>query len=95
VRRAEKHARHLVRLVQQGEQLYTTGHLAIQVADPEQIRAIGRTIVADPLTGRLLIEEAENRMGAAGSPLPDKPDTETVERWLLAVRAHYYQEPTS
>lgn len=93
-RRANKHATHLARLVQQGEQLYTTGHLAIRVADPEQIRAIGRTIIADPYCGRVLIENANDRMQAAGSPLPDEPDARAVEQWLLAVRAHYYQEPT-
>jgi len=92
-RRAEKHARHLVRLVEQGERLYTTGHLVVRLTDPDRIRATGRAIVNDPQAGMDLIEDAKDRMKTHGSPLPNEPDTATVEKWLLRVRAHYYQEP--
>jgi predicted nucleotidyltransferase len=91
--RALKHARHMVRLVEQGEQLYTTGQLTVRVDNPERLRTAGRDIVADPEIGRGLIKEAEARMQALGSPLPDRADVATVERWLLKVRAHHYQEP--
>jgi hypothetical protein len=92
-RRAEKHARHLARLVEQGELLYTTGHLVVSLTDPDRIRAIGRTIVDDPYAGASLIEDAKRRIEEIGSPLPDQPNTAAVERWLLRVRAHHYQEP--
>jgi predicted nucleotidyltransferase len=39
--RRAKFARHLFRLLEQGEQILTTGELSIRVSDPEKIRAMG------------------------------------------------------
>ncbi|NES15659.1 MULTISPECIES: DNA polymerase beta superfamily protein [Micromonospora] len=87
-RRSAKHARHLARLLHQGRVLYATGVLEIRLADPEWFRAFGERVAGGAL------DEAEALVAAAGrdfdrirTPLPDGPDEETVERWLLDVRA--------
>lgn len=89
-KRSLKHARHLMRLVEQGEQLYTTGQLTVRVADPQRVRESAEFMMANPAAGKVLLWEAEGRMTAARTPLPDRPDEERVEQWLRAVRARYY-----
>jgi hypothetical protein len=88
--RAEKNARHIARLVEQGEHLYVTGELLVRLPDPERTRAMGRFLVDDPRRGFLLIEAAEHRMDAKGTVLPQRPDEAIAEDWLRAVRASFY-----
>ncbi|WP_405116664.1 nucleotidyltransferase domain-containing protein [Micromonospora sp. NBC_01405] len=87
-RRTAKHARHLARLVHQGQLLYATGVLEIRLADPERFRAFGERVAGGELDeARALIADAERDFDAVRTPLPDRPDEATVERWLLDVRA--------
>lgn len=89
-KRAAKHARHLMRLVDQGFVLYTAGDLVIRLADPERYRAFGEQVAADPESVRPFMAAAEERFAGARSVLPDEPDTAAVEAWLLRVRrAHW------
>ena len=88
--RVEKHARHLLRLLDQGFEVYSTGRLTIRVADPERYREFGRRVAENPEAARPALAEAQERCDSVTSPLPERPDEETVERWLLAVRAAYY-----
>jgi hypothetical protein len=46
--RSEKHARHLLRLLQQGTALHRTGRLELRVEDPDALRATASAIVHDP-----------------------------------------------
>ncbi|MEV0429987.1 nucleotidyltransferase domain-containing protein [Micromonospora sp. NPDC050495] len=94
-RRSAKHARHLARLLHQGRVLYTTGVLAIRLADPEWFRAFGERVAAGALDeAEALVAAAERDFDRIRTPLPERPDEETVERWLLAVRAaHLPPEP--
>ncbi|SCL14087.1 hypothetical protein GA0070624_0318 [Micromonospora rhizosphaerae] len=86
--RSAKHARHLARLVHQGRLLYATGVLQIRLDDPEWFRAFGERVAGGALDeARALIAEAERDFDSVRTPLPDRPDEETVERWLLDVRA--------
>ncbi|RLK14017.1 hypothetical protein DER29_5051 [Micromonospora sp. M71_S20] len=87
-RRTAKHARHLARLVHQGRLLYATGVLEIRLADPEWFRSFGERVAGGALDeARTLIAEAERDFDRVRTPLPDRPDEATVERWLLDVRA--------
>ncbi|GAA2020914.1 hypothetical protein GCM10009839_17180 [Catenulispora yoronensis] len=86
-----KHARHLMRLVEQGYELYTTGHVSIRLADPERFRAFGERVAADPEATRPFMADAENRFAKARSVLADQPDERVVEDWLLRVRRAFWE----
>lgn len=89
-KRTAKHARHLRRLCYQGLHLYRTGRLVIRLDQPEEFLAFGEKVAAgDIAAARDLIAEYEAAFDAARTPLPDRPDEEAVERWLLAVRRAY------
>jgi uncharacterized protein len=90
-RRSEKHARHLVRLLRQGLQLYTTGELTLRLVDPDEVRKLGETVAEDPDRAADLVSSAEQRFNAPGV-LPEKADQAAVEAWLQKVREHYYTE---
>ncbi|MGW4297008.1 nucleotidyltransferase domain-containing protein [Micromonospora chersina] len=87
-RRSAKHARHLARLLHQGRVLYATGVLEIRLADPEWFRAFGERVAGGALAeAEELVAAAERDFARIRTPLPERPDEETVERWLLDVRA--------
>lgn len=91
-KRTEKHARHLVRLVEQGYHLYTTGDLVVNLRSsasevtPERVFELGQHIAREPERGAKYMRMAEVRFDRARSPLAERPDREVVERWLLRVR---------
>ncbi|MEU4478339.1 nucleotidyltransferase domain-containing protein [Micromonospora sp. NPDC023966] len=87
-RRSAKHARHLARLLHQGRVLYATGVLEIRLADPEWFRAFGERVAGGALAeAEALVAAAEQDFARIRTPLPERPDEEAVERWLLDVRA--------
>lgn len=88
-KRTLKHARHLVRLIQQGEELHATGHLTIRLPDPDGVRATAEWIVEQPDRALVLISRAEGRFDKPGV-LPEQPDEAAVEAWLRRVRAAHY-----
>ncbi|GAA3396778.1 nucleotidyltransferase domain-containing protein [Cryptosporangium minutisporangium] len=88
-KRQAKHARHLLRLLDQGYEYYTTGRLTLRVDDPEKYRAFGEEVAADPDAARPVLADARERFAAARSPLPSAPDERAVEDWLLRVRKAY------
>jgi hypothetical protein len=74
--------------VHQGRHLYATGVLEIRLADPEWFRAFGERVAGGDIgAARTLLAEAERDFDEIRTPLPDRPDEATVERWLLDVRA--------
>jgi hypothetical protein len=91
-KRTEKHARHLVRLVEQGFLLYTTGELVVDLrsswseVDPIFVREAGKKIAEDPRIGAEYMVKAKARFDAATTVLPERPDEERVEKWLIKVR---------
>lgn len=87
--RTLKHARHLVRLVQQGTELCTTGQLTIRLRNPDEVRAVAAQIVSRPEAGRELIDRMEAEVQGR-RVLPDRPDEAAVERWLRRVRHELY-----
>ncbi|MEU1887739.1 nucleotidyltransferase domain-containing protein [Micromonospora rifamycinica] len=87
-RRSAKHARHLARLLHQGRTLYATGFLEIRLADPGWFRAFGERVAEGaPGAAEELVAAAERDFDRLHTPLPDRPDEVTVERWLREVRA--------
>jgi RNA repair pathway DNA polymerase beta family len=94
-RRTAKHARHLARLVHQGRELYATGRLRIRLDDPQWYHDFGERVAAGDLEeARFQLSEAETDFANIRTPLPDRPDEDTVEKWLQRVRAaHYDPEP--
>ncbi len=88
-KRTAKHARHLKRLCWQGYQLYTTGVLPIRVDDPDEYHAFGARVSADPSLAKNLIGGYEQMFNDATSVLPDEPDEEAVNDWLVSVRRRF------
>ncbi|WP_080738353.1 nucleotidyltransferase domain-containing protein [Rhodococcoides fascians] len=92
--RREKHARHTMRLLWQGYELYTTGHLPIRVPDPQPFFDFGASIKADPeaKAANSLIVEYSQKFDAAVSPLPEHPDEAPIEDFMQRVRRHYLED---
>lgn len=84
-----KHARHLLRLVNQGVELYTTGQLTVRLAEPRRYLDFGRAVAADPAQAEAPLAEAEDRLRTARSVLPERPDVAAAEEWLQQVRRRY------
>jgi uncharacterized protein len=93
-RRSEKHARHLVRLVDQGVGLHRTGELPIRLADPERVQDLARQIVRSPEVGERVIRSAQEAFETPGV-LPEAPDEAVVDAWLRRVRAEFYTAAAS
>lgn len=85
----EKQARHLLRLVNSGVQLWKTGELTVAVDDPATYFTFGER-VADGDIGC-----AHDALAAAEvafttpTVLPSEPDSVSVDRWLHSVRGEF------
>ena len=89
--RRAKHARHLMRLVDQGLELYASGTLTIRLADPGRYLDFGERVAADPQAAVPFMARAEERFNQTRTVLPDEPDTAAVEAWLLRVRRAFWE----
>lgn len=87
--KSAKHARHLVRLCRQAEQLHTTGSLVLRLADPEQVRRLGEAIADDAERARPVLARTEAVLDGPGV-LPEAPDEAAAEDWLRRVRRAFY-----
>lgn len=91
-KRTEKHARHLIRLVEQGYHLYRSGELVVNLRssaseiDPEWVFSMGRKIASNPLWAEEYMRQAEARFDSAKAAVPEHPDRDAVEKWLIRVR---------
>jgi predicted nucleotidyltransferase len=90
--RIAKHARHLMRLVDQGYELYTTGRVRIRLDEPARYVTFGERVAADPQAAVPFMSDAEERFASARSVLPDEPDYAVAEAWLLRVRRAFWSE---
>jgi predicted nucleotidyltransferase len=86
VEKRAKNARHFLRLLHQGSFFYLTGELQVKLSNPEYYIDAGNSIAQ----GNLWIAQRELQVAEAmfdePSALPEKPDRETVNNWLLGVR---------
>lgn len=91
--RIAKHARHLMRLVDQGYELYTTGGMRVRLEDPGRYLEFGERVQTDPGAAAPFMAEAEERFASARTALPREPDYAAAEAWLLRVRRRFWTEP--
>ncbi len=90
-KRTAKHARHLLRLLTQGLELYETGALTVRLQNPGHYRDFGVRVASGDLeAAQKEIGSAEHWFDSVDSPLPDKPDEAAVEFWLQMVRRKHY-----
>ncbi|WP_217998070.1 nucleotidyltransferase domain-containing protein [Nocardia paucivorans] len=91
--RREKHARHTMRLLYQGYELYTTGSLPVRIPDPAPYFAFGAQVRDDPqaVSVKALIAEYEDKFDRARTVLPDRPNEAPLEDFLQRVRFAHYQ----
>lgn len=92
-KRTAKHARHLMRLVDQGYELYTTGTVTVRLAEPQKYLDFGEQVAAEPAVAAAFMAHAEERFAAARTVLPDEPRTPVVQAWVNRVRAAHYIAP--
>ena len=82
-KRYSKHARTLLRLLQQGEELLTTGTTDCKVKNREEIFAFGELSVEEIAH---LFKEKYSRFKEVKSILPDEPNWEGLNDLLLLLR---------
>jgi hypothetical protein len=81
--RTAKHARHCLRLLQQGRQLLETGSMRVRIDNPEELLAFGQLPVPE-IVARFEEEYAAFR--AIATILPDQPDKERINDLLVNIR---------
>ncbi|WP_280417390.1 nucleotidyltransferase domain-containing protein [Nocardia carnea] len=93
--RRAKHARHTLRLLWQGYELYTTGRLPIRVPDPVRYHALGASIATDPGAEavRRVVADYEHRFDTAVTVLPQAPDDAPLDDFLQRVRRAHLDSP--
>jgi hypothetical protein len=86
--RREKHARHTMRILWQGYELYTTGTLPIRVPAPELLFEFGQRVAHDPdaRAAETLIAEYEAKFDDARTVLPAEPTEAPLEDLLQRIR---------
>jgi uncharacterized protein len=90
-KRTAKHARHLLRLLNQGASLYRTGHLSVRLDNPGIYRDFGERVAGGDLdAARTVLGITEESFASARSPLPEHPDEERAEKFLLQVRREFW-----
>lgn len=93
-KRTAKHARHLARLVTQGQELYAKGRLRVRLDDPQWLLDFGERVAGGDLdAARKMLADAEAAFDSARSPLPEFPGKAAAEEWLQEVRRAYYGKP--
>lgn len=90
VKRA-KNARHFIRLLRQGSQLYRTGELVVGLPNPDEVRDLGRKIAHGDLDIAKLEMAQATTVFNSNSALPVEPDRDTVNNWLLGVRNELFK----
>ncbi|MEU1981294.1 nucleotidyltransferase domain-containing protein [Nocardia sp. NPDC019395] len=93
--RRAKQARHTLRLLWQGYELYTTGRLPIRVPDPDRYHALGAAAREDPAADAVarLMAEYEARFDRAVTVLPHAPDEAPLDDLLQRVRRANLDSP--
>lgn len=84
--RTLKHARHLIRLAEQGMSLYLTGTMTVRVHDRERIFTLAEQFVEDPTKAADYLDEIVKLYDRDKTPLPEGPAFAEVEHWLKETR---------
>ena len=87
--RTAKHARHLLRLLQQGIDLWSTGEVHVKLEDPERYIEFGEAVQAGDMTlPAKALEAAEYEFNHGTCALPDVPDIARIDEMLINIRQH-------
>lgn len=88
--RVAKHARHLMRLLTQGVELFVQGEMSVRLTNPEHYHAFGQLVRDDPEKG---LEAAKEKLATAERifdtytpALPMWPDEEAANTFLVSIR---------
>lgn len=85
--RTAKHGRHCYRLLTMGRQLLATGELTLDVSDiRERIFEVGELAASDPHAFAALFERELADFDATPSVLPEHPNVDAVEEFLVRAR---------
>lgn len=94
--RVAKHARHLMRLLTQGAQLFVKGEMSVRLDNPQEYHDFGELVADDPERGILLaklkLATTEAIFNEWTSALPEEPDPKTAEDYLVALRTFFLME---
>jgi uncharacterized protein len=88
-----KNARHFARLLHQGYQLYSTGTYSVRLEDPEWYLDFGTQVGygLNVSAANDLLSNYEDAFNSGVSVLPETPNKEPINNWLLKVRNEFYQ----
>lgn len=86
IEKRAKNARHYLRLLQQGAELYKTGTLKVKLVNANDIKFYGQLIAEGNLEVAKKALEVAHKKFSAVSALPDNPNKEAINEWLLGVR---------
>lgn len=84
--RTAKHARHCMRLIQQGSQLLKTGTMSVRVLDRDDLFAFG-DLPVDQMVDRFF--EEYRIFESIETHLPEQPDIKCINKILLEIREVY------
>lgn len=88
-KRKEKNARHLLRLLIQGRDLYCTGELNIVVDDPTFYHEFGAECAQNPQKAEQFLKNMTKSFTESRSRLPEDPNYNAVDLWLRSIRKKY------
>jgi hypothetical protein len=83
-KRARKFGKHIIRLMEQGYGLYTTGKLEVRVADPAMYFDLLDNWAMQDIV--LYASDRKREFENAESALPERPDTGAIEEYLYEYR---------
>jgi len=87
-----KLARHFMRLVEQGTELWVTGKLNVKVRCARDTHAFGQRVATEGIDGIYpLMFRLRHTFENSATPLPAEPDRTAIQRWLYDVRDTYYE----
>jgi len=86
-----KNARHFLRLLQQGAELYSKGDLKVRLHNADDITYYAKLIAQGNLDVANKALEVAGKKFDKPSALPEKPNKEPVNEWVLKVRHELYK----
>lgn len=90
--RTAKHARHMLRLLEQGLCLWQTGKLPIELQNPDIVMSFGSTVaLGNTAYAQKILSDYEAVFNESKTVLPEAPDERVVEQWLRRVRHDFYR----
>lgn len=81
-----KNARHFARLLWQGSRLYITGRLQVKLSNPDYFVEFGEKVASGNLDRVKTEMLRAEQMFSNTSALPDQPNKELINEWLIGVR---------